>query len=183
MSKWALLASTVGFAVLGCKASDANSPLVDLANRLYLDGSWTWSDSMTYSGYVSSGGSEPHYGSYIFTGTATLEAIDSADTEQYVLTATAGLEHVDSAGGAQITAWVVSDIQYDDTVEVRNDTIFSLSVEPIPPQAGSNTNLVRWVLDNRQLWCTNWLRDSLPAGNRDSCQTVIRWDRADPRVP
>ena len=177
------LGFTAVIVIMSCKASDLESPLVDLANRLYLDGSWTWSDSTTYHDYIPSGESVPHHGSYIVSGTATLEPLDSTKAEQYLLTATADLVHVDSTATAEVTSWVVPGIQYDDTVEVRGDSIFGLAVEPIPPEAGPNTNLVRWILGSDQLWCTNWLTDTLPAGNADNCETVIRWDRDSPRVP
>jgi len=167
-----------------CKAGDLNSPLVDLANRLYLDGDWTWADSMRYSNYVPAGQSVAHRGAYIFDGTATLEPGDSSSTESYFLTATATLTHVDSTGDStEVVSWVIANITFEDTVEVRNDTIFNLSVEPIPPAANPNTNLIRWLLGSDRLWCTNWLTDTTAAGNADTCETVVTWTRNSPRVP
>ncbi len=167
-----------------CKAGDVGSPLVDLANRLYLDGEWSWADSMVYSNYVPDGESVPHRGSYILEGTATLEPGDSSAAETYVLSAVANLMHVDSTGDStEVVSWVVADITFEDTVEVVNDTIYNLSVEPIPPQANANTDLIRWLLSNEELWCTNWLTDTLTAGNGDGCQTAITWVRTGPRTP
>jgi len=177
--------SLLGLLVIGaCKAGDINSPLLDLANRLYLDGEWTWADSMRYSNYVPDGESVPHRGAYILSGTASLEAADSASTETYVLSAVATLTHVDSTGDStQIAAWVIPELTFADTVEVRNDTIFNLSVAPIPPRANPNTNFIRWLLGSDELWCTNWLTDTTVTGNGDGCATVITWTRTNPRIP
>jgi len=169
---------------MSCKAGDVGSPLLDLANRLYLDGEWVWSDSMIYADYIPAGETVPHRGAYILEGTATLEPTDSSSTESYVLSAVANLIHVDSTGDStQVESWLVADIAFDDTVEVVNDTIYNLSVEPIPPGANANTNLIRWLLTSEELWCTNWLTDSTTAGNGDNCSTVITWVRTTPRVP
>lgn len=157
---------------------EAGTPRVDLVNRLYLSGSWTWADTMTYSAYVPRTDSVAHRGSYIVSGTATLEEVDSADVESYAMVAMSQIAHVDSAGDLEITAWTVTDIEFEDTVRVKNDTIFGLEIEPIPPEANATTNGVRWVLNADQLWCTNWLQDSVPEGNRDNCRTVISWVRA-----
>lgn len=157
---------------------EAGTPRIDLANRLYLSGSWTWADTMTYSAYVPDIDTVPHRGSYIVSGTATLEEVDSADVETYAMTVMSQIAHVDSAGDLEITAWVVTDIEFDDTVRVENDTIFGLEVEPIPPEANATTSDVRWVLNADQLWCTNWLKDTIPEGNRDNCRTVVSWVRA-----
>jgi hypothetical protein len=123
----------------------------------------------------------PHYGYYIIAGTASLEPLDSAGTEEYTLTALATLFHVDSVGAEERELWTVPDIEYQDTVRIQNDTIFNLAIEPIPPQANPNTNLVRWVLNDEQLWCRNWLTDTIPAGNTEGCRTTITWRRTVPR--
>jgi|GEM_PF-7014296 len=174
-----LIIATLAVAVLsGCKASGlGDPPLVDLANRLYLDGSWNWVDSMVYSNYRPATDTRVHRGVYVITGTASLEAVDSTDVETYAMTATAEIMHLDSAGTEEVQNWVVMDIQFDDTVLVRNDSILRLSVEPIPPEAGATTNAIRWIFDSDQLWCTNWLKDSLPAGNGDNCSTTTTWTR------
>ena len=164
-----------------CKVADTGSPLLDLANRLFLDGEWGWTDSVMYSAYVPAGDSVEHHGAYVLTGTATLEPVDSADVETYVLDAVAELTHVDSAAGVELELWTIPELAFQDTVFVRNDTIFKLGVEPIPPQANPNTNRIRWVLDATRLWCTNWLTDTLPAGNAENCRTVVTWLRTNPR--
>jgi hypothetical protein len=149
-----------------CKATDPGSPLVDLANRLFLDGEWGWTDSMMYSAYVPAGDSVEHHGAYVLIGTATLEPVDSADIETYVLDAVADLMHVDSTAGEERELWSIPELAFQDTVFVRNDTIFKLGVEPIPPQANPNANRIRWVLDASKLCAPigSWTRS--PRGMR-----------------
>jgi hypothetical protein len=163
--------------LLACKSITGESPLVELANRLYLAGEWTWTDSMRYQSYYVEGDSLPHRGWYIVTGTATIDDLDSSETERYALTATAELFHLDSVAETEVERWTVSEIEFVDTIEVRNDTVFGLSVEPIPPLARPTTNGVSWMLTAEQLWCTNWLTDTLPEGNGSDCYTMIRWAR------
>lgn len=162
-------------AIAACRDSTGESPLVDLANRLYLDGDWTWTDSVSYQGYAVGG--EEHHGWYIVTGSASLDELDSLDFEAYALAATAVLFHVDSVGTAEREQWTVEEIEFADTVEIMNDTIFGLAVEPIPPEANPNTNEIVWSFGASQLWCTNWLTDSSTAGNGDDCRTTVRWER------
>ncbi len=156
-----------------------DSPLVGLANLLYLEGSWVWADSMVYSEYVPDDDVIAHYGSYVVSGTATIAAVDSVDEETYELTATAQVAHVDSTVNGEIASWTLTAIEYVDTVLVENDTIFGLSVEPIPPEAGATTDKIAWEFISGQLWCTNWLTDTLRPGNRDNCSTTITWVRSD----
>jgi len=159
------------------KSVTGESPLVELADRLYLAGEWTWTDSMLYESYYVEGDSLPHRGSYIITGTATIDDLDSTETERYELTATAALFHLDSVAETEVERWTVSEIEFVDTIEVRNDTVFGLSVEPIPPIARPTTNGVSWTFSAEQLWCTNWLTDTLPQGNGSDRYTTIRWAR------
>ncbi len=163
--------------LLACKSVTGESPLVELANRLYLAGEWTWTDSMRYQSYYVEGDSLPHRGWHIVTGTATIDDLDPAETERYALTATAELFHLDSVAETEVERWTVSEIEFVDTIEVRNDTVFGLSVEPIPPLARPTTNGVSWMLTAEQLWCTNWLTDTLPEGNGSDCYTTIWWTR------
>ncbi len=156
-----------------------DSPLVGLANLLYLDGSWVWTDSMIYSEYVPDDDVVTHHGSYIVSGTATIETVDSVEVETYQLTATAQVRHVDSTEAGEVTRWTLTDIEYVDTVVVDSDTIFGLSVEPIPPAARPTTDSIRWTFESSQLWCTNWLTDTIRPGNRDHCSTTVTWIRAD----
>jgi len=92
--------------------------------------------------------------------------------------ATADLFHVDSTASGEAQRWTVEGIEFEDTVTVSNDTIYGLSVEPIPPAAGANTNRIAWMLGASQLWCTNWLTARLPAGNADNCDTKVLWLRS-----
>ncbi len=169
--------SAISCSLFGTEPDD--SPLVGLANLLYLDGSWTWADSMTYSGYIPDDEVLPHHGAYVVSGTATITTVDSVEVETYELVATAQVWHVDSTVNGEETQWTLTAIEYTDTVVVENDTIFGLSVEPIPPEADATTNGVEWEFTSNQLWCTNWLTDSLHQGNRDNCTTKIVWVRAD----
>ncbi|MCH7489727.1 MAG: hypothetical protein IID05_03435 [Gemmatimonadetes bacterium] len=164
--------------LLACKSVTGESPLVGLANRLYLAGEWSWTDSMRYQSYYVEGDPLPHRGWYIVTGTATIDDLDSSETERYALTATASLFHVDSVAETEVERWTVSEIEFIDTIEVRNDTVFGLSVEPIPPLARPTTNGVSWTLSAEQLWCTNWLTETEPPGNGSDCYTTIWWARA-----
>jgi hypothetical protein len=156
-----------------------DSPLVGLANLLYLDGSWVWADSMVYSQYVPDDDVIMHHGSYVVSGTASLETLDSMEVETYVLAATAQIAHVDSTVNGEITRWRLTGIEYVDTVFVENDSIFGLSVEPIPPDADPTTDRIRWVFRSSQLWCTNWLTDTIRPGNGDHCATTVTWTRSD----
>lgn len=163
-----------------CKDPTGESPLVDLANRLYLQGEWTWSDSMHYESYVDPDDDVAHHGWYVIRGTATIEeAGDSVEVETYVLAATAQLFHVDSTAAGEAERWTVEGMEFEDTVTVSNDTIYGLSVEPIPPAAAANTDRVAWTLGASQLWCTNWLTARLPAGNADHCETKVLWLRSE----
>ncbi len=164
--------------LLSCKSITGVSPLVELANRLYLAGEWNWTDSMRYQSYYVEGDSLPHRGWYIITGTATIDDLDSSETERYALTATAELFHLDSVAETEVERWTVSEIEFVDTIEVRNDTVFGLSIEPIPPLAHPTTNGVSWILTAEQLWCTNWLTDTLRQGNGSDCYTMIQWARS-----
>ena len=119
------------------------SPLVDLANRLYLDGDWAWVDSVTYTADVPTGDSVEHRGCYIVAGTATLEPVDSTDIETYFLMGTAQPSHIDSTQFGEFADWTVHALEFEDTVRVENDTIFGLAVEPIPPEANPTTNRIR----------------------------------------
>jgi len=163
--------------LMGTEPED--SPLVDLANLLYLNGEWVWSDSVVYSQYVPDDDVVPHHGLYVVSGTATMETVDSVEVETYELTATAQVAHVDSTEDEEVTSWTITDIEYVDTVFVENDTIFGLSVEPIPPEANATTARIRWVFEASQLWCTNWLTDTIRPGNRDNCATTVTWTRSD----
>jgi hypothetical protein len=159
------------------------SPLVDLANRLYLAGEWAWVDSMAYAAYVPADDSVAHRGLYVVSGTATLDEVDSAEVETYVLTATAQIEHADSVDAQEIVSWLIENLEFEDTVEVRGDTIFGLDVEPIPPEAKPTTSQIDWLFQSDQLWCSNWLTDTIPQGNADSCSTKVSWRRTDGAAP
>lgn len=179
---WLLFSSVALLSMTSCflKGTEpGDSPLVGLANLLYLDGSWEWADSMVYSDYVPDDDVIAHHGSYIVSGTATIETIDSTDQETYELSATAQVSHVDSTVNGEEESWTLIDIEYVDTVLIENDTIFGLSVEPIPPEANPTTNRVSWVFESSQLWCTNWLTDTIRPGNRDNCSTTVVWFRSD----
>jgi hypothetical protein len=175
-----LALALVALLIAACKDATGESPLVDLANRLYLQGDWTWSDSTHYQDYLDPDDNLVHRGWYIITGAATIEeAGDSVEVETYLLAATAQLFHVDSTAGGEVERWTVENMEFEDTVTVSNDTIYGLSVEPIPPAAGANTNRVAWTLDAAQLWCTNWLTATLPSGNADGCETRVLWLRSE----
>ena len=175
-----------GFLLAGCFLIPTDvdeSPLVDLANRLYLDGDWAWVDSVAYTVYVPTGDSVEHRGYYIVAGTATLEPVDSTDIETYVLIGTAQLTHIDSTQFGEFANWTVDALEFKDTVRVENDTIFGMSVEPIPPEANPTTNRIRWSFPSDRLWCTNWLTNTDPPSNAENCSTVITWDRTDETPP
>lgn len=179
---WAVFSGAAFLAMTSCflKGTEpGDSPLVGLANLLYLDGSWVWSDSMVYSQYVPDDDVLAHHGAYIVSGTATIAAVDSVDLETYELAVTAQVAHVDSTVNGEVESWVLSAIEYVDTAFVENDTIFGLSVEPIPPESNATTDRIRWEFQSGQLWCTNWLTDTIRPGNRDNCSTVVTWIRAD----
>ncbi len=158
---------------------DPASPLVGLASRLYLDGSWQWVDSMSYDNFIPVDELVPHRGNYIIAGTATLDVVDSAAVETYVLSATATLTHIDSTPSGEFANWSVADLQFEDTVEVRDGRITGLAVEPIPPEAHPNTSFIKWTFGSNQLWCTNYLKDPVPVGTNYTCRTVTTWVRDD----
>ncbi len=178
MQRLLLLAMAL-LCITACKDATGESPLVDLANRLYLQGDWTWTDSMHYSDYLPADDNTAHHGWYVIAGVASMEeAGDSVELETYVLSATAQLFHVDSTSSGEAVRWTIETMEFEDTVTVENDTIFGLSVEPIPPAAGANTDRIAWTLGPDQLWCTNWLTARMPTGNADNCETKVLWLRA-----
>lgn len=166
--------------VSACSASTdpGESPLVDLANRLYLQGEWAWTDSTGYENYLPIGDSVPHRGWYVVTGTATIEAIDSASGESYAVTATARIDHVDSNVYGETANWFQDAISYVDTAVVRNDSVIGLFVAPIPPESNANTDLIAWEFSANELWCTNWLDRPDPGSPYNTaCSTRVRWTR------